>query len=902
MRTLLVVALCSVALAAPAQPSAWSDDCGLEPPGSVVRPPVPTKPFELPWAKDEPPVVRREGLMSAKVGSPASRLSTVGALAGKTVYLSAGHGFTWTVALNPDAWRTQRGNTNDIVEDLVSAETISQFLLPMLQNAGARVVTVRESDLQTALVVVDDGSSGYAESGPGFSDSTLPGWGAPPSPMAGGTLPFQLGKNRLVDASATATSFATWTAQVPADGYYNVYASWTAFSSRVTDAHYVVRHAGGDTHFRVNQRRHGGTWVLLGRFYFKRSRPAQVVAHNDSKDTGNVSLDAVRFGGGMGLTDRGAGVSGRPRFEESARYGTQYAGAPVAVFGPNGDDRTDDVGARSRFSAWVHEPGEDAVYLAWHTNAFNGTAVGTDVYVYGPNPPDGTYQFTGTAGSDLLAQAVHGELINDIRADAGWNQPTWRDRGINSAYFGELNPANNSEMPAILMEIAFHDAPADAAHLKEAGFRYLAARAITQGVVRFFATKDGVTPRFAPEPPSHVAAAALPGGQALVRWRAPGVDAQGVGGGAAQRYRVYQSDDGLAWDDGFEVATASFTTALPAGTTRFFRVTAVNEGGESFPSEVVGTRAAEPGQPTVLVVNAYDRLDSGLNLVDALSGWSLGNVERVFVERMNDGTYAARHGDAWAFVGAGFDCATAAAVLDGDVQLSPYAAVDWFAGRGHARGAAPTAAEQALLQAYAQGGGGLLFSGSKWPSALQAQGAASAPFLGQLLRAASPGGLGSPPVAAVAGTFLDALPGLGLDQGKQGAYAAGPLDPVNAVNGSSVVARYAGGEGAAVAWGGKVVALTFPFETVVGRNGRLELLGRVATELGLVQQVPPLPDAGTEPDPDGGTGPTLPLLLDTLPADLPAVKGSCGCAQAPLLPALGAALLLALRLARRRRP
>ena len=44
----------------------------------------------------------------------------------------------------------------------------------------------------------------------------------------------------------------------------------------------------------------------------------------------------------------------------------------------------------------------DAVYLAWHTNAFDGTAVGTDIYVYGPNPPDGTYQFTGVAGSDSV--------------------------------------------------------------------------------------------------------------------------------------------------------------------------------------------------------------------------------------------------------------------------------------------------------------------------------------------------------------------------------------------------------------------------------------------------------------------------------------------------------------------
>ena len=31
--------------------------------------------------------------------------------------------------------------------------------------------------------------------------------------------------------------------------------------------------------------------------------------------------------------------------------------------------RDDDVGARSRYAAWDHEDGEDAVYVAWHTNA-----------------------------------------------------------------------------------------------------------------------------------------------------------------------------------------------------------------------------------------------------------------------------------------------------------------------------------------------------------------------------------------------------------------------------------------------------------------------------------------------------------------------------------------------------
>ena len=123
---------------------------------------------------------------------------------------------------------------------------------------------------------------------------------------------------------------------------------------------------------------------------------------------------------------------------------------------------TDDVSARSRFAAWDHEEGEDAVYVAWHTNACGGTsctARGTNTFVYGDNEPDGTYQFSGTPGSDVLATFVHRELVQDIQT--GFDA-TWRDRGIKSAYFGELNPYHNPEMPSLLIEVGFHQTPTDA--------------------------------------------------------------------------------------------------------------------------------------------------------------------------------------------------------------------------------------------------------------------------------------------------------------------------------------------------------------------------------------------------------------------------------------------------------
>lgn len=855
-----------------------SDDCGLEPP--QFFPPVPVKPFEA--SASDPPVVRRARLprwAPAGGGLPQPRIDDTGALAGKTIYLSPGHGFTWTPSVN--RWATQRGNTHDIVEDLVSTETLSQFLMPMLVNAGARIVTVREIDLNTATAIVDNGSAGYTETGAGFADSSLMGWGNPPAVITGATNPFTLGTNRLMDAAAAATASATYSAMLPADGEYNVYVSYTAFTARVTDAHYVVKHGGGESHFRVNQRRAGGTWVYLGRFYFRAGTPAQVQVLNDSASgTGNISLDAVRFGGGMGRIDRGGGVSGRPRFEESARYHAQFSGAPTSVYDVSDTDHNDDVSTRSRFAAWVHEPGEDAIYVAWHTNAFNGSAVGTDTYVYGPNPPDGTFQFTGVAGSDTLARRVQSELINDIRN--GWNMPTWRDRGVHSAYFGELNPNHNNEMPAILIEVAFHDNVNDAAALKEPNFRYLAARAISQGIIRYFAERDSRPVVYPPEPPTHVAALGLAGGNSvLLKWRAPVVDTAGVGGHGATGYRVYSSPDGLAWDDGVEVQATSYTVTTPG--LRYFRVAALNGGGESFPSITV---AAKPGSSRVLVVNGFDRLEAGMALRENLSAFSLGNVLRIFIPRLNDGSYVRSHADALSFGSLGIDSASTEAVTSGDVMLGSYAAIDFLAGRGHPANAQLSTAEKMALAS----GKPLFFSGVL---------RADAAFLGTTLRVSAVSQMSS---ATLDGAdFLAGVSGIALDDGTKGSYIAGTADALATMNGT-VAARYASGSAAAVGVMGQVVTFGFPFETIVSRSQRIEVMGRVMKYLGVASE---LPDAGVVDPPDAGSGdgdggvvdPPV-VTLGRLPEELgDEHEKGCGCdgTAGPIL------LLLAIAYVRRRR-
>ncbi len=407
-----------------------------------LPPPAPTKPHELqsPAAAGQP-------------GAPG-QAQPPGALGGKSVFINGSHGWYYSSTL--DDWLTQRPNRNDIVEDFINAEAVNQYLVHYLWNAGAGVYTCRERDMNVNEVIVDNGDPGYSDSAGWATSTSAPGY---------------YGVDyRVAPASPDGGEEATWTPDLPAAGYYGVYVWYHGAAENSTDAEYTVHHAGGDTVIVQNQQRDGYTWKYLGKYYFDPADPEErrrlTLSNRGSDPASLVIADAARFGGGMGSIPDGGRTSGRPRWEESGRYFAEFMGCPSCG--------TSTVSAMPRYAKWENEAWEDSVYISWHTNAPN-PLTGTSTYIY----TDG-----GVPNSVELQDFIHAELINDIRM--GYD-PAWTDRGQHTADFGEVNPANNDEMPAVLIELAFHDTPSDAWYLQDPEFRMLAARAIYQGVVPFFA-------------------------------------------------------------------------------------------------------------------------------------------------------------------------------------------------------------------------------------------------------------------------------------------------------------------------------------------------------------------------------------------------------------------------------
>lgn len=736
--------------------------------------------------------------VSPTTGSP----TPVGALAGKTVWLSPGHGWHNTGS----GYTTQRGTTNELVEDFITSESIDYYLMNYLYNAGANVWSVRERDVNTNEVVIDNDvtTSGYMETG-SWTTGSVAGYG---------------GTYRVSSTSTTETATAVFTPNVTASGLYWVTVRCVAGSNRASDVSFTIIHSGDTSKVKVNQKIHGDTWVHVGQFYFTAGGINKIILSNQSTEVGQVIIaDAVRLGGGIGIepdcVNTTMGASGRARFEESARQFARFQGFPTCI---------EDVTVRPKFTEYELSKGipteiNNAVYVSWHTNAGGGT--GTESYSYdglGSGRPN------ITAGSIDLKTYIHNQIVADIRA--GWRS-TWADRGLKVANFGELRELNT--IPGVLIELAFHDLAADAADLKNPEFRRLAARAFYKGIFKFFNNRDGVPLIFLPEQPTNVYAKNTGSNTIQLNWVAPVTG--GIYGSAATGYKVYISTNGRSFKDGIAVTGTSFTFTGIAQKTYYFKVTATNAGGESFSSSVIAARTPIAGSTAIpyLIVDAFDRLDASAMIARTESA-VLGSVKRMFLDKMNRYDYMVEHAEALASCGnIAFDGCQNEAVSAGGVLLANYPAVDWFTGEESTVDFSVDATERTLLKVYLNAGGNLLISGSEigWDIGRAASGNVDLDFYNNYLKATFVGDNAGTYNFAGTTTLFNTQNGT-FDNATNGYYNVDFPDRIGANGGSNIALNYVGGtaDGAGIGYKGifNVLYFGFPFEAITSATVRSNLM------------------------------------------------------------------------------
>lgn len=539
-----------------------------------------------------------------------------------------------------DRWKWQRPNLFGTTEDLFTQTIVIPYLIPMLENAGAVVFTPRERDWKKNEVIVDNGGRGYVEDSGKETWKTAQenGFAYHAGTYRDGENPFTQGTARAVKATKKAdVSWASYQPNIPQGGKYAVYVSYQSLKNSVSDAQYIVMHKGQRTVFKVNQQMGGGTWVYLGTFDFDRGNNEfnRVVVTNSSSESGVVTTDAVRFGGGMGNIERGGSCSGMPRCLEGARYSAQWAGAPYSVYSSkNGsDDYGDDINVRSNMTNWLaggstYVPTLEGkkvpieLSLAVHSDAgyttVNDSIIGS-LAICTTSFNDGRLN---SGVSRMVSHDFADSLLTGLQRDISGKYRKWTRRYLWDRNYSETR---KPEVPSAIIETMSHQNFADMRRGLDPNFRFTLARSLYKTILRFVNGNHSVPSVVQPLPVSNFRIERNSSGGLRLSWIAEKDEQEPTA--VPTSYIVYTSEDGMGFDNGTVVYTSSFDFEAKKGVNYCFKVTALNRGGESFPSETLAAYLSKSAHAKdILVVDGFSRL-SGPAVVDDYSrqGFDLGS-------------------------------------------------------------------------------------------------------------------------------------------------------------------------------------------------------------------------------------------------------------------------------------
>ena len=539
-----------------------------------------------------------------------------------------------------DRWKWQRPNLFGTTEDLFTQTIVIPYLIPMLENAGAVVFTPRERDWQKNEVIVDNGGRGYVEDSGKETWKTAQekGFAFHAGTYRDGENPFTQGTARAVKATKKAdVSWASYQPNIPQGGKYAVYVSYQSLKNSVSDAQYIVMHKGQRTVFKVNQQMGGGTWVYLGTFDFDRGNNEfnRVVVTNSSSESGVVTTDAVRFGGGMGNIERGGSCSGMPRCLEGARYSAQWAGAPYSVYSSkNGsDDYGDDINVRSNMTNWLaggstYVPTLEGkkvpieLSLAVHSDAgyttVNDSIIGS-LAICTTSFNDGRLN---SGVSRMVSHDFADSLLTGLQRDISGKYRKWTRRYLWDRNYSETR---KPEVPSAIIETMSHQNFADMRRGLDPNFRFTLARSLYKTILRFVNGNHSVPSVVQPLPVGNFRIERNSSGGLRLSWIAEKDEQEPTA--VPTSYIVYTSEDGMGFDNGTVVYTSSFDFEAKKGVNYCFKVTALNRGGESFPSETLAAYLSKSAHAKdILVVDGFSRL-SGPAVVDDYSrqGFDIGS-------------------------------------------------------------------------------------------------------------------------------------------------------------------------------------------------------------------------------------------------------------------------------------
>lgn len=573
---------------------------------------------------------------------------------GKHIALYGSHGIYFNQSM--DNWTWQRARLLTTAEDLYTTSYTMMFLAPMLENAGAVVIQPRERDTQLNEIIVDNTEA--VANGEWQSSKAHSGWGHPNGPLLGDDNPFYMGDYTQLKGNTDTTAYMLYTPAINKEGEYAVYISYKTVKNSSDKVKYTVCHKGTQTCFYVNQQMGGSMWVYLGTFSFGTNRKQNYVrVEGPTKKEQVVTSDAIRFGGGWGSVarfasadafanvpsgqeegtaefkghkgalsdkertqaDSSATISGFPRWMEGARYWMQYSGVPESIYNYTNykNDYVDDYACRGKWINWLAggsaaNPEQDGqnipvtLGLAFHTDAGNYSGdniVGTlMIYTDYDNDKD-TLLGTGVSRHKCrdLGDYMQTQIVEDIRA---LYAPEWERRMLNNSSYAE---SRHPVVPTVLLELLSHQNFADMKYGLDPRFRFDVSRAIYKGMLKFI-HEQYETPYIVQPLPVKDFAIAFEGEQLKLSWNATDDPLEPTA--RPDFYIVYTRTDEGDWDNGKKVSTTNCVLDIENDKRYDYKVCAGNEGGISFPSEILSAFKSSNETAKVLIVNGFTRISA----------------------------------------------------------------------------------------------------------------------------------------------------------------------------------------------------------------------------------------------------------------------------------------------------
>lgn len=569
-------------------------------------------------------------------------------------------------------WIWQRARLMGVVEDMHTTDYVLSYLLPMLENAGAIAFLPRERDLNTNEYIIDNDlcNDTYSEHG-AWKNGAKKGFAHTQDVYEGFINPFEQGTYRWCKSTTGhSTASITWRIPIEHSGTHAVYVSYSKVKNGASDARYKVYHAGGVSEFSVNQTMGGGTWIYLGTFDFEADGDNRVVLSNQSSIAGEfITADAIKVGGGMGniarkpiLTPRKATkealknqkkeaakkkknrkkkepkadievatTSGMPRYAEAARYWMQWAGVPDTIYSDTGGDNDYSDDTRGR-AYWVNYlcggssilPDEKGLNIpidlafAFHSDAGNVPAdsiIGSmGIYYTGKTRRTKAKRFANGV-SRIESEKLNDCIYNMIQKDI--NQALHNDWTMRKCLNRRYAEARLHDVPCMLLESMSHQNFTDMRWGLDPRFKFSMSRSIYKGMLKYLSKRHKAPYVVQPLPVDNMAMQWQGNSQVHISWRAVADTLETTA--TPTHYKVYTRRGDYGWDNGVIVNTTHCTLDIDNDIAYSFYVTALNDGGESFPSEIVSAYRSSTSHETVMIVNAFDRISAPMAFADTVS-------------------------------------------------------------------------------------------------------------------------------------------------------------------------------------------------------------------------------------------------------------------------------------------